>query len=184
MVSGHVLSQLYRGLLFEVLAKQNPKQNKTKITNNPCPLAGVSLFFVGKLYKLLKASEELVSMLRLRTLTPCAPIAQPRFQLLLAEHQYSPGKTLPAVSPPCTSHLSPALPSQGPLSVAGLLATQAELSSDSSNRRLMVFIDPIHVLSWEGIHNLLQMLVRTKPASDSKGPPGRVMDGDLFLSHL
>lgn len=106
------------------------------------------MVFIGKLYKLLKAGEELVSVLRLmlRTRTPCAPIARPRLQLLLAEHQYSPGNTLPVVSPPCTGHLSPGLPSQGPLSAAGRLATQAELSSDSSNRRLMVFIDHIHVL--------------------------------------
>lgn len=68
--------------------------------------------------------------------------------------------------------------------MAGLQPTQAELSSDSSDPRLVVFIDPVHVLSEEGIRNLLQMLVRTKPASDSKGPPSRVMDGDLFLSHL
>lgn len=139
-------------------------------------------------------SEEQISALELVLRTPqsCAPTAWLHSQLSLALHQHIPGNTLTVESPPCAgpSRLPqgawlgtrPAFP--GPLCVPGLQATQAELSSDSSNLWLVVFIDPIHVLGEEGIYNLLQMLVRTKPASDSKGPPSRVMDGDLFLSCL
>lgn len=113
-------------------------------------------------------------------------------QLSLAAHQHIPGNTLPVVSPPCASPsrlpwgawLGTQAAFPGPLRAAGLQATQAELSSDSSNPWLMVFIDPVHVLGEEGIRNLLQMLVRTKPASDSKGPPSTVMDADLFLSRF
>lgn len=130
---------------------------KKDLSNNPCPLAGVSLVLVERRYELLKASEEQVSAqgLVLRTPQPCVPIAQPRFQLPLAVHQRSPGKTSPVVPPPCASHVSPghlardtaSQRSRDLLSTVGLQATQAEISSDSSNPRLPVFIDPVHVLS-------------------------------------
>lgn len=159
--------------------------------NKPCPFPGVSLVLGEKLYEFLKVSEEQVSALELvlRQPQPCAPTPWLHSQLSLALHP----REYPAsgvttlcwsfqTAPGCLAGDTACIP--GPLCAAGLQATQAELSSDSSNPWLVAFIDPIHVLSEEGIHNLLQMLVRTKPASDSKGPPSRVMDGDLFHSCL
>lgn len=161
--------------------------------NKPRPFAGVSLVLGEKLYEFLKESEGQVSALELvlRHPQPRAPTARLHSQLYgfasahLREYPASGVTTLCwsfQTAPRCLAGDTACIP--GPLCAAGLQATQAELSSDSSNPWLVVFIDPIHVLSEEGIRNLLQMLVRTKPASDSKGPPSRVMDGDLFHSCL
>lgn len=121
MVSGHVLSQLYREQLFEVLAKK-----KKKKLNNPCRLVGVSLVLGEKWYELLKAREEQVSVLGpvLGTPHPSAPFAQLHFQLPPAMPQHSPGKTLPVVSPPCPSHVSLRHPAWDTACVSGARCPQ------------------------------------------------------------